>query len=429
MRRTGFFSRLGIGAALLALAAGCGDHSASSSQPPAQQGGSTADRPGGGTEPSSAPAVEVVAGEARNEPWPRVLTVVGSLAVDERATLGTKVSGRLAALEIDLGQAVKRGQTLARIDATDYELAVRQAQALLQQARAQLGLAPVGSDGAADPADGGGADGIDPEQTPRVRAARAVLDEADANLQRGTSLLQQKVIGQSEFDKLQADQRVAQSDFQDALQQVQSDVAVLAQRHAGLEIARQQVADTQILAPFDGVVLERLAGQGDFLSTGARVASLVRIDPLRLRAEIPERSAPQVRAGQSVRFTVEGDEKTYQASLARIRPELDEQSRMLLAEADVANPDGALRAGSFARIEIVIDSSASALSVPASAVRSFAGVDKVLAVAGGVLVEKRVTLGRRESARVEVLAGLAAGERVVLEPGNLQSGLRARIAQ
>jgi multidrug efflux pump subunit AcrA (membrane-fusion protein) len=93
-----------------------------------------------------------------------------------------------------------------------------------------------------------------------------------------------------------------------------------------------------------------------------------------------------------------------------------------MVEAEIPNPDGALRPGAFATADIVVDPQEAVVLLPASAVVSFAGVTKVVTVADGRAVEKRVQVGRKAGDRIEVLAGLAAGESVVAEPGNLTAG-------
>jgi multidrug efflux pump subunit AcrA (membrane-fusion protein) len=103
------------------------------------------------------------------------------------------------------------------------------------------------------------------------------------------------------------------------------------------------------------------------------------MDPLRLRAEVPERAAHKVQAGQKVRVTVEGDPNIYEGRLTRLGPTIDEQNRILTVEADVRNP-GTLRPGSFARIDIVTDGADQAIVVPTRAIVSFAGVEKVFVV-------------------------------------------------
>jgi RND family efflux transporter MFP subunit len=129
-----------------------------------------------------------------------------------------------------------------------------------------------------------------------------------------------------------------------------------------------------------------------------------------------------MRVGQGVRLREEGTGTAAEGALVRLSPAVDESTRTLMAEAEIPNEDGALRPGAFATADIVVDPQQSAVLLPASAIVSFAGVTKVLTVNDGRAVEKRVQVGRRAGERVEVVAGLDAGESVVAEPGNLTAG-------
>ena len=128
-----------------------------------------------------------------------------------------------------------------------------------------------------------------------------------------------------------------------------------------------------------------------------------------------------MRAGQSVRVSVEGDTNIYRGQLARIAPAIRPENRMLLVEADVPNPGG-LRAGLFARATIVVNEREEAVSIPAEALITFAGLEKVVLIKDGKAAEKTVTTGRREGGWVEITAGLNAGESVVLEPAGIRTG-------
>jgi multidrug efflux pump subunit AcrA (membrane-fusion protein) len=346
----------------------------------------------------------------------QTIPVIGALAPYDQATLRVKVSGRLQALAVDLGSRVRRGQLIAQIEQRDYQLKVQQAEAALAQARAHLGLPPEGSD-----------DGVDPEQTAAVRQARATLEEARANYERAKQLLEKGVISRAQYDSAEAAHKVALSRYQDAVEEVRNRQALLSQRRSELELARQQLADTNIYAPFDGVVQERHSSVGEFLAVGAPVVTVVRIDPLRLRAEVPERESHKVRAGQKVRVAVEGNQYVYSGQIVRLSPTIAAQNRMLVVEAEVRN-DGQLRPGSFARVEIVTEEKKKALTLPPSAVQSFAGVERVVVVLDGRAVEKPVAIGRRTQEWVEVLSGIGLGDQVILEPDNIQAG-QAVIAQ
>jgi RND family efflux transporter MFP subunit len=221
---------------------------------------------------------------------------------------------------------------------------------------------------------------------------------------------------------------VAEGRYQDALEEVRNRQAIVAQRRSELELARQQLADTVIYAPLDGAVSFKQASVGEYLSAGAPIATLVRTHPLRLRVPIPEREGAGVRAGHAVSLTVEGDPTVYRGRVVRLSPIVQEQNRTLLVEAEVPNERGFLRPGSFARVEIMTEVSQSVVTVPASAIVVFAGVEKVLVVRQGKTAEVRVTTGRRLGEDVEIVDGLKRGEAVVLVPGNLVGGQPVKAA-
>jgi hypothetical protein len=106
-----------------------------------------------------------------------------------------------------------------------------------------------------------------------------------------------------------------------------------------------------------------------------------------------------------------------------LSPSIQEQNRTLVVEAEVANREGRLRPGTFARAEIVVEAGSAAVLVPATAIVTFAGIEKVFGVKDGLAVEKRIRTGRKAGDRVEILEGVVAGEPVVVEPGNLAGGL------
>jgi RND family efflux transporter MFP subunit len=341
----------------------------------------------------------------------RTVSASGTLAAEDRIVLGTKVVGRLGEISVDLGSRVKKGQIIARVDPSDYRLRVEQADAALQQARVRLGLPPSGN-----------SDKVDIEQTATVRQAAAVLKEAKLTHERMVELWDRKLVARAELDAAVSQLAVAEGRYQDAIEEVRNRQAILVQRRSELEIARQQLADTAILSPIDGAVSERQAAVGQYLPAGAPVATLVRTHPLRLRLAVPEREARFVRAGQTVDLTVEGDPSKYQGRVARLSPAIAESNRTLMIEAEVPNDQGALRPGSFAKADIIVESSQRIVTVPQDAIVNFAGIEKVLTVVKNAAVEKRVRTGRRIADRVEIVEGIAAGDEVIVKPGNLVAG-------
>jgi RND family efflux transporter MFP subunit len=356
------------------------------------------------------PARQVKTAAVAETPFGETVTANGTLAAFDQTTVSVKVPGRVRTISVDLGTVVSRGQVIAQVDSEDYRLRVQQSEASLAQARARLGLAPDGTD-----------DRVDPEQTATVRQARAVLDEARFNRDRAARLVEQGVIAKAEFDTANAAFKVAEGRYQDAYEEIRNRQGVLAQRRSELALARQQLKDTAVVAPLDGVVQEKRTSVGEYLAAGAPVVNIVRMDPLRLRAEIPERESHTVRTGQDVRVTVEGDTNVYLGKIMRLSPVIAEQNRMLVVEADVRN-NGTLRPGSFAHAEIVTNDSKMAVTVPNNAIVTFAGIEKVIVVQNGKALEKPITTGRRSPEFTEIVAGIAVGEKVIIDPGNLQSG-------
>jgi RND family efflux transporter MFP subunit len=305
---------------------------------------------------------------------------------------------------------VRKGQVIAQLEQQDYKLRVQQAEAAMAQARARLGLSPDGAD-----------DRVSAEETGTVRQAKAVLDDAKVKRDRAAKLVQQGVVSRAELDTAESDYKVALSRYQDGLEEIRNRQGLLAQRRSELALAQQQLADTIVYAPMDGVVQEKKASTGEYLAAGAPVVDMVRIDPLRLRVDVPERESHDIRLGQSVRVTVEGDTESYVGYVKRLSPTISEQNRVLAVEADVRN-NGRLRPGAFVKAEIVTNQTSSAVTVPLNAIVTFAGIDKVILVENGKALEKAVTLGRRGSDWVEIKAGISVGQTVVVDPGNLQSG-------
>jgi RND family efflux transporter MFP subunit len=343
-------------------------------------------------------------------PMERTVTVTGTLAAFEQSTISTKAPGRIRVIAVDLGSVVRKGQKIAELEPRDYQLRLQQAEAALTQARARVGLPPEGSD-----------DRVDIEKTGTVRQAEALLDEARLKRERLAGLFKQGVISRADLDAAEAEYKVALSRHQDAIEEIRNRLALVLQRRSELEIARQQLTDTSIYAPFDGVVEEKRANLGEYLAAGAPLVNIVRIDPLRLRAEVPERESRNVHSGQQVRVSVEGDPNVYSGHIARLSPTITAENRVLIVEAEVRN-NGKLRPGSFARAEIVSDNSSLSVAVNTKAIVSFAGIDKVILIEDGKAVEKPITTGRRSGDWTEVLSGLSVGDVVVIEPGNLQSG-------
>ena len=366
---------------------------------------------------ASLPAKQVKLAKSEARRLTQTVTAPGTLAADEQATLSFKVPGRVNEIKIDLGSQARKGQVIAVLETTEFKVRLQQAEAALQQARVRLGLPPQGDD-----------DRIVTENTSLARQARALLEEAKSNRERTVQLVNQGIQSKAELDRVESAFKVADSRYQDALEEVRNRQAVLLQRRSELAIAQQQLIETTLYAPFDGAVRERRASLGEYLNAGAPVATIVRLHPLRLRVETPEREAQGIKVGHAVRVLVEGDQQSYSGRVARLSPAFQEQSRTLIIEAEVDNQQGKLRPGSFAKAEIQTSMTSDVVMVPSSAIVTFAGIQKVFSVKDNKAVEKTVVVGKRDGDWV-VVEGLDAGASVVLSPGNLVSGQPVQMSQ
>lgn len=335
----------------------------------------------------------------------------GTLAAQDRAVLSAKVPGRVESIEADLGTPVKKGDLLARIEKRDYELRRLQAEAALAQARARLGLSLTGEE-----------DRVEPEKASIVKEAQALLNEATKNRDRVKSLRAEGVVPEADVETAEAAYQVAINRYEEAVHEAKNRMATLKLRQTELALADQQLQDTEIRAPFTGIVERRQTSPGEFLNIGASLLTLVRVDPIRLRLEISEKDAPRVRLGQLVHLRVEGSSRAHDGKISRVSPVITADNRMLVAEADVPNSEGLLRPGSFAKADIVVNDKAPGLFVPEDSVITFAGIQKIFLVREGKAVEVEVNLKRQRNGMVEVLGKFSAGDEVVVNPGTLRNG-------
>lgn len=346
-----------------------------------------------------------------------VVVAHGSLAAEEVLDLSFQHAGELAEVGVDLGTRVKAGEVLARLDTSNFELAVRVAQVAVRQSRVRLGLLADGDD-----------DDVTATDTPTVRQAQATLTEARINLARVQELLKQSLVAEAALDAARAVHDVAEARLQQAFNDVRDHQTTLAQRRVETELARRRLIESALVAPFDGVVAMRYLAAPEYVRPGDRVLTLLRTQPLRLRLRIPEREATRLVPGQSVQFVAEGAPGEHVGKLVRLSPEIDLATRTLLVEAEVDNQADALRPGLFARATVEVGAPQPCVTVPTAALVTFAGVEKVFAVRDGRAVERLVKGGRRLDGVVEIVEGLAAADLVVAAPGDLVHGQPVKVA-
>lgn len=363
--------------------------------------------------PEAEPTIQVATLSVDLSPWPTTARSQGSLVADEETVVSTKVAGRVSKVNVDLGDYAEKNEAIVLLDTTQFDLEANQAKARLEQARAAVGLEPN------EPTTG-----LSPMNAPPVRQEKALWEEAKNSLQRAQNLLSQGAISKGEFDIAFASERAAEARHDAALNSVQEKIAMINTRETELALAKHNISEATILAPLNGYIQTRLVAPGTYLAVGQPVATMVSTDPLRFRGTLPERYAQQLKKGLQITLEIASMADPISARITRVSPTLEDQSRVIGFEADVANPDQAIRAGLFAEAEVVIAPEATAISVPASAVDSFAGVQKVWKVVEGMAIEQEVLLGTKRNDRYEITSGLQPGDEILADASQ---GKRARV--
>lgn len=319
--------------------------------------------PGAGGPPEDY-AVRAVVAPVEPEPLAESIFLVGSLMARQSVDIVSEINAPVAEILFEEGQAVEAGEVLLRMK--EDKLAARE------------------------------------------RESEAHYALAKANFDRGQELRSSETISQAEYDRLAAEFHVAE---------------------ASLALVRAQRADTVIRAPFSGVLSDRKVSIGQWLAAGDPVIRLIQMDPLEAMFQVPERYIPMLAIGQLITLSsVALPGRTFEGHVFFIDPEVDVKNRTVLVKAEVSNTEGLLKPGMFVRLELILTSREDALLIPEAAIQLRGDQAIVFVMDADDRAEIRpVKVGRRVVERAEILSGLTAGDRVVVE-GYQKMGPGVRIA-
>ena len=348
---------------------------------------------------ASPAAIAVAPVAAVERPIVRFIRVSGTLMAEEQAEVAAETAGRVVATPIERSTKVAEGAELIRLSATETDAQMKEAEANAAQIAARLGLTAAA--------------GFDVNAVPEVQNAKASYELAQSEFNRIKSLLDQRVVSQSEFEQRRTQMEAAHQQYEaaknGALQQYQS----LQAARARVTLARKALADTVVRAPFAGLVAKRMVSVGDYVTKGMKVAVVVRINPLRAQLTIPEQFVSAVAVGQPITFEVDAYAgRRFDGRIRYVSPALQADQRALTAEAIVPNPMNELKPGLFATARVQQPKPTPAILVPASAVQTSAGTSRVYVVSGDHVEERIVTVGQTVDTLVEITNGVKAGERV-----------------
>lgn len=368
-------SRVGVVILAVALAAGCTKKQRNAEAASKQQA----------VEPLT---VKTVAAESRSVN--KTISVTGSIQADESVNMSFEVAGRVAAIYVDFGQNVRKGQVLAELDRQELALQVERAKAALSQALARVGLQP-------------GQEDVRPESTPQVRQAQAQMEDARSKYESAAKLVKSGDISQERYTETEKTFRSRQAAFEAARDEMRTQLAAVEGLRADLKLAEKRLGDTVIRAPFNGAVTQKSISPGQYVKDNTTVLTIVKTDPLRLRVEVPEAATAAVKPGSALEFVTDAAPGIrFSAVVRELNPSLDVRSRTLTAEARLIKNDPRLRPGMFVQVDLVLQKNNEIVVVPEQAIYSVAGLSKLFVIRGGKAVEVRITPGQKVDRWVEV---------------------------
>lgn len=322
------------------------------------------------------PAISVESSEVAERSMPRTLLLTGTLSAHEHSDVASDTSGKVVKTFVERGDIVKKGQLLAKLDASESSMNAAEAGA-------------------------------------SAKAADATAKNARLECERAENLIAQKAISRSEYDRMKAS--------------CESSASSSSAAWARASRASKEVADSMIRAPFAGVVVERFVSVGEFVNPGSKIASIVSKYPMRLELDVPEAAALKLSNGQKLGFSVAPvANESFDATVRFVGPVLDQKSRNLRVEAIVDKNDDRLKPGMFVTTRLIVGKENS-LVIPASALGGTESSRRVFVIKDGRIQERVVQIGERDKKLVSVPKGLAKGERVVDRPtGDLRDGVAVK---
>ena len=350
-------------------------------------------------EPEVPKAVSVSPVAAVEQPLVRFIRATGSLTAEDQAEVAAETAGRVVATPSERGTLVVDGTPLVRLLATETEAQVAEAEANAAQLEARLGIT--------------GRDTFDVNAVPEVQTAQAGYELAEGEFARIKSLLEQRVVSQSEYDQRRTQLEASRQQLVSARNAATQQFQLLQAARARVTLARKALSDTLVRAPFNGIVAERLVSVGDYVTRGTKVAVVVRINPLRVRLTVPEQFISAVSVGQPVQFEVDAyPGRQFSGTVRYVSPSLETNQRALTIEAVVPNAGGELKPGLFATARIEQPARTPGVLVRAEAVQTASGTSRLYVVTGERVEERIVTVGQAVDGQVEITSGLKHGERV-----------------
>jgi len=325
------------------------------------------------------PTVKVVTVKRGDISVPLVAT--GTIFPEYESKIGPKISGTIEIVYVDEGDKVQKGQPLVQLDQQNLLIVVRQGQAAVRVAEAQL------------------------------KEAEVKVENLKKERKRLANLFKKNVISQQKYDDIDTAYSMAVTGIEVIRAQIFS-------ARENLAMAEQKLRDTVIITPFSGVVVKRFINQGEYVSTmpPSPLFLIMNIDKVKTEIGLPEIHMARIHIGNPVDVTVDTYRGiTFKGRISTINPMVDPVSRAFIVKVEIPNKNHRLKPGMFARVKIYPKIHKDALIVPFKSVMKRAGTTVVFVIEGNTVRLRAVTPGITNEREIEVIDGLQEGEGVVIE--------------
>lgn len=344
------------------------------------------------------------------------LNTTGDIAPLLQVDLYPKVSGYLERIDVHLGDSVRQGQVVAQIDRADFLQKVKEAEAKLAHAKAQLSEIEAGTRSEELR-----------QAEEAVRQAQSRFDNAKLQRERIDALFKREVISRKEADLAEMEYTVSEAQLaasqqhlkmlrEGARQEVrEASQAKMKEMEAILAQERIRLQNTSITAPFHGEIVRKYVDAGALLSPSTPLVTLVHTETLKIVANVLERDIPLMKIGMKAKIRTEAyPDKIFEGKVARLNTALELATRTLQAEIYIPNPGRLLKPGMFAKLEVVLSEKPQTLVIPRHAVVEERGTKSVFIVKGSQALRKSIVTGYEQDQLIEVLEGLSEGDQVVV---------------
>jgi multidrug efflux pump subunit AcrA (membrane-fusion protein) len=357
---------------------------------------------------------------------------IGTLYPNDEVTVSTEVDGILSDLKAEEGTRVSKGMLLAQIDDTDYLLEVKRAEATVEATDSRLQQLVTGAR---------------PQEIQLAKAevdqTRADMEKRKADRERAKKLFEGQYISAQDWDAARTAYEVAVATHQKAKEnhalvtegprkeEIAAARAQLDQSKAALSLARQKLSKTKVFSPLAGVVRLKRVSKGEFVKNGSPLFTIIQSNPLKLRFNLSEKDVGKVKLLQEVSLRVDAfPDREFKGKVAILFPSLEEKTRTLMVEALVPNPEESLKAGLFAKVILYTGAAKETVVIPITALLYEESKIKVFVEDGGRAKEKPVVVGGKYGELMEIVEGLAGGEKVVIAgQQNLSEGVKVHVAR